>query len=324
MKAILITQNIKDKNKAYKNNTLGSVVIGLPNRFFGNQLVINKYKDLEHLHAPDGWFPVAEKQLITSHQRYGVIEFDADNLQFVYPIIDFTSQEIEDFEQSKIDDLPTLAMLFASEIGIFPDRSIDLQIDQIEIFKPNEKVYHLLGNPLFKEYYKDQDCVCRLEYIKKYQDLTHEGITKTEFIGTCTKFIFYKDEARLIFDEKTKITKSFSLVPTNITDQANQVVDVLWYSADRGALLRNERYKSEQVMKSFNPALYDLFIGLFGDFYLKYKDTGINTDILNAVLNATHEALDGQVMDDDKAVIFGQQETYPPLTVRGLIIIALP
>lgn len=235
-----------------------------------------------------------------------------------------TSEEIELFNQTQIDKSPTLVALYASEIGYSVNREIDIQIDQLEIFTPKEKVYHLLGYPLFKEYFKDDVCVCRLEYQKVYEDKTHEGITKNEFVGTKTVFKFYKDEAKQHFITKEKQTKTFALVPTTIHDENDNVIDVLWSSADREGLLRAERYKSEQVMKSFNPKLYQLFAALWNDLYMIYKETGENTELINSIQSHPLPKLDEEVEDDDKAIVFGQMEVYPPLTIRQLIINALP
>lgn len=328
-KAITITQEIKDKNPDFRNFGLGIKVFtnsNFPKRFNGVENVSGYYETKTHLHEQDGFWEV-ERLPLSENQKYGTIERKGTENKYHYPVIDLTQEEIDIKQQEAIDNMPTLASVYASEIGHGFSRDIDVQIDQVEVFKPKEKVYHLLGYPLYKEYYKDDVCVCRLEYSKIFEDRTHEDITKNEFVGTKTKFIFYKDESRELFVTKEKITKYFSLVPTTTLNENNEVIDVVWSSADREGLLRQERYKSEQVMKAFNPNLYALFIMLWQDLYMTYKETGRNTELIQAISTHTLPKLDEQVLDEDKAVVFsgmGINPPYPSLTIRELIISALP
>ncbi len=226
--------------------------------------------------------------------------------------------------QEALNAIPSLAAIYCDQLGISYGREIDIPIDHIEAFRPTEKVYHLLGYPIYKEYYFNDVCVCRLEYEKLYEERTHLGFSSNEFVGTKTRFVFYKDENRNQFAVKEKITKRFSLVPTVINDELSNPIDVIWSGADREGLMRSQRYKSEQVMKAFNPNLYQLFISIWESLYTTYKETGKNDDLIDSVSNYILPVLDTEVQDDDKLVIFGEMETYPSLTIRQLIIMALP
>lgn len=235
----------------------------------------------------------------------------------------WNEQDDQTAAANDIELMPTLSAQICDELGVEYGRDIDIQIDQIEAFKPTEKQYNLLGQSTSKEYYYQDKCVCRIEYERVFEDLEHEGFTSNEFVGIKRRLIFYKDENREYFKVKEQITKRFNLVPTLVKENI-LVTNVVWSSADRESLLRTERYKSEQVLKSFNPILYKVFIEIFGDLYMNYKETGDNTAIVSAIQSSLLVLLDSEVKDDDKEVIFGEMETYPELTIRELIIMALP
>lgn len=305
----------------------GKIIQGIPQiwnrKDTPNRETHGYHKLADSEHYKDGWRDLIEPSFDSTTQYLGLLYFDVDNDIFTWEVLDYTSEELAANNTLQIEIAPLLIEVYAKEIGAVYPRAVDIPIDLLEIFEPREKVYHLLGYPLFKEYYKDDVLVCRLEYERMFADLTHKGITKNEFIGTCTRFVFFKDVDGEHFETKEKVTKRFDLKPTEITDDNDLLIDVIWSSADREQVKRTQRYKSEQVMKSFNPDLYYLFIGLFGEKYSLYKETGIKDELIQDVQKYQLAKLDEQVMDEDKAVVFGPMETYPSLTIRQLIIQAL-
>ena len=51
------------------------------------------------VHESEGFFDVVTPSLNT-YQKLGDIFFDTPNLVFTYPVVDFTAEEIEDYEET--------------------------------------------------------------------------------------------------------------------------------------------------------------------------------------------------------------------------------
>ena len=240
-----------------------------------------------------------------------------------------TQEEIEQYEES----LPTLASEYANQNNFTHfDRDIDVPIDILEFFKSKEKVYNLKGEPVIKSYvYLDNTPICDIIYEKQFENKVEEGFTKNEFVSSNTIFRFYKKADKSLFKDKVIHSLPFNLVPTVIRDENNNVTDVLWSSVKREEVLRNERYKSEEVMKTFNPMLYKLFTQVFGDAWQRYKETGDKTQLVLELNNAPHvliatgvyldEKLQEQVSDEDK-IVLGLLPT-DSLTILELILDSL-
>lgn len=94
MKAINITQEIKDKNHYFKNYSLGIKIFStLPNRFNGVVNVISDYQGHTDKHETDGFWNI-EQLPLGEHQKYGAIEQKGSEKLYHYPLIDKTPEEI--------------------------------------------------------------------------------------------------------------------------------------------------------------------------------------------------------------------------------------
>lgn len=99
MKAIKITQEIKDKNARYKlsfveNNNVDSIVrIGFPNKFYVTEPVSGGYASRTDLHTADGWKDVIIPSYNTTTQYLGdIIESGND---FTYDVLNKSEQQIQ-------------------------------------------------------------------------------------------------------------------------------------------------------------------------------------------------------------------------------------
>ena len=94
MKAITITQQVKDNNRSFKSYPLGiKIFTTLPNKFCGTENVTGSYQNRTDLHEEDGFWNI-EKLPLGEHQKYGAIEQKGTEKLYHYPIIDFTEEEI--------------------------------------------------------------------------------------------------------------------------------------------------------------------------------------------------------------------------------------
>lgn len=223
----------------------------------------------------------------------------------------------------------TLAAKIARSYGIGNERDIDISIDKCEFFKPKEKVYNLKGEPVRKDYvYFDENdqeiLICSIFYSKTFNDVTTGAFTSNEFVGGKATFRFYVTEDQTVFKDKVVESLPFQLVPSEVKDENDVVTGYVYSSVKREEVLRGERYKSEQLMKTFNPPLYNMFTQVFNTEYVFYKETGDKSQLVAAliacVIPSIRAELDRQVHDDDKKVIFGDIDPLPSLTVQEMII----
>lgn len=209
-------------------------------------------------------------------------------------------------------------------------RDIDILLDTYEFFKAQEKQYSLKGEPLYKDYtYRvngEDKLACRISYHRQYEDKTLLGVTKNEFIGTYSRFTFYRDGCNY-HEEKILDTLNFELASTVIWEKdslgnnTEVVKDVLWANSKRNEILYDARHNADQKMAVFNPALYYLLTRLITEPYTRYKETGDKSDLVFALENSNIPALQSEVADDDK-IALGIPLEYP-MTVLQLILNAL-
>lgn len=101
MKIILVTQELKDKNKLFKNTEVGSYYTGIiPNKFWGIERIIGGYVGRTDLHKTDGWYDLVYPQP-SETEKLGERYFDAENEVYTYYVIPKTP---EDLEQEKIQE----------------------------------------------------------------------------------------------------------------------------------------------------------------------------------------------------------------------------
>ena len=95
MKALAITQNIKDHNPhiAFKDVGTCQIFTTLPNKFCGTENVTGSYQNRTDLHEADGFWDI-EQLPLGEHQKYGAIEQKGTEKLFHYPLIDKTPEEI--------------------------------------------------------------------------------------------------------------------------------------------------------------------------------------------------------------------------------------
>lgn len=96
MKAILVTQELKDNNTAFfSNNNVGTIVIKtIPDTFNGAENInAGGYKNRTDLQALDGWKDVINPSYNTQTQKLGSLIDGGD--VYTYEVIDLTAQEIE-------------------------------------------------------------------------------------------------------------------------------------------------------------------------------------------------------------------------------------
>lgn len=95
MKALYITQEIKDKNPSFRNYGLGLKTFNtLPSRFNGVENVGGYYSQRNDLHELDGFWSV-EKLPLGQYQRHGTLERKGNENLYHYPVIDFIQEEID-------------------------------------------------------------------------------------------------------------------------------------------------------------------------------------------------------------------------------------
>lgn len=95
MKALYITQEIKDRNPSFRNYGLGLKTFNiLPSRFNGVENVGGYYNQRTDLHKLDGFWSV-EKLPLGQYQRHGALERKGNENLYHYPVLDFTQEEID-------------------------------------------------------------------------------------------------------------------------------------------------------------------------------------------------------------------------------------
>ena len=93
MKAIKVTQTLKDKNIIFNNNVVGSIVIkNVPNKFYGTENFVGGYHLRDDLQLIDGWKDVISPTYNSETQKLGELILDDEN--YTYEVIDLTEQEI--------------------------------------------------------------------------------------------------------------------------------------------------------------------------------------------------------------------------------------
>jgi hypothetical protein len=240
-----------------------------------------------------------------------------------YDFFEFEKEEIERFQ-------PTIAkqILIDNNINLIPNRDIDILVDTYEFFRPKTKVYDNKGFPLHKDYVyinklNEEILVCRISYHKVYKNLELYGIVKNELVGLYSKFTFYRYNS-IYNEEKIIETQNFDLIPTVIFEKdangnsTEKVIDILWSSEKRNEILYEARKKVDQIMNTFNPALYNMLTGLFQQQYTRYLTFGDKTQLINDLISSQIPKLQEQVEDDDKIAI-GIPVNYN-LTILELII----
>ena len=145
---------------AKEENGIIKKYIDLPNSF-GE--VAGGYSTLSaERHNADGFY-IYEVPSITEHQKLTDIYFDAENEIFTHNVIDFTAEEIVDFERSKIPNTITrmnlkIQLLLRNIsidyiIGVINSLDSNIFSDiqkQIAIIKLNEAQYFERGNSDFQ------------------------------------------------------------------------------------------------------------------------------------------------------------------------------
>lgn len=95
MKALYVTQEIKDKNPDLRKYNLGLKIFNiLPSRFNGVKNVTGYYETRSDLHELDGFWDV-EKLPLGQYQKHGTLEQKDDLSLYHYPVIDFTQEETD-------------------------------------------------------------------------------------------------------------------------------------------------------------------------------------------------------------------------------------
>ena len=101
MKIILITQELKDRNKLFRNREVGSYYTGIiPNKFWGLERIIGGYAERTDLHKKDGWYDLVTPQP-AENEKLGRRYFDAENEVYTYHLIPKTE---EDLKQEKVSN----------------------------------------------------------------------------------------------------------------------------------------------------------------------------------------------------------------------------
>ena len=96
-KAILVTQELKDKNESFfSNNTVDTIVIKIiPDVFNGSENInAGGYKGRTDLQTIDGWKNLVQP-VIGENQKRGVLVLYAVNDVYTYTVVDLTDEEIQ-------------------------------------------------------------------------------------------------------------------------------------------------------------------------------------------------------------------------------------
>ena len=108
MKAITITQQLKDANqKLFNNFSVGSIrQMNIPNSFVSLNYNAGQrtdgYRTLDNsIHESDGFYDVVTPTVDPALERLGAIFFDVT--VFTYPIVPLTQQEQDDYQQAQED-----------------------------------------------------------------------------------------------------------------------------------------------------------------------------------------------------------------------------
>jgi hypothetical protein len=135
--AILVTQDLKDKNASFfSNNNVGTIVSKtIPDTFNGVENINGGgYRGRTDLQALDGWKEVVRPSYNTQTQRLGSL-IDGGNV-YTYEVIDLTAEEIEARLPSQISKLNF-------KIGLLTNHGITN--DQVQAF------FNTLEDPMQKE-----------------------------------------------------------------------------------------------------------------------------------------------------------------------------
>lgn len=94
MIAIIVTQEIKDRNDL--SAAVDSIYTqgDYPQKWWGTERIVGGYRNRTDLHEADGWRDVTQPTIGTNQKR-GAIFFDEANNVFSYEVIDLTPEEIE-------------------------------------------------------------------------------------------------------------------------------------------------------------------------------------------------------------------------------------
>lgn len=142
MRAIEVTQELKNKNDIFKNDDVGSIVKkNIPNRFNGVENIAGGYVFRDDLQEQDGWKDIVVPSYNSTTQKLGDLVLDGDN--YTYEVIDLTEQEIK---QAKINQAESERQLILQEEQIKLAENKIQEIDTTEDILANEAAFPLWAN----------------------------------------------------------------------------------------------------------------------------------------------------------------------------------
>lgn len=101
MKAIKVTQELKDKNKLFEKREAGFIHVGIPKVFHGAENIVGGYDSRTDLHDVDGWKTPITPAYDSATQRLGELYADA-NGAITYRVITKTPEDLAaEAEQKK-------------------------------------------------------------------------------------------------------------------------------------------------------------------------------------------------------------------------------
>jgi len=257
------------------------------------------------------------------------------NNDLIRPAFDkVTSTWIETITQEAIDSnkppeitiLETLCILN----GIPVQKATEIQYDNLSFLKPKEAVYGLKGEKIYKDYvFVEEDLsetlVVRQLYNTVIEEKTHEGITVDVITGLKKTIQFFKREESP--EEKFMYTLDFNVFPISTKNPVTGEDIVLYSSSKLEEFLENRRYKADNMLKSFNPNLYNWLYSAYGDLYLGYLKTGNSLNLISAFDNETDPTnlsiLNKIVEEQFLVILFGVMDVYPEISVKDLIVMNL-
>lgn len=206
----------------------------------------------------------------------------------------------------------------------------EIQFDNLSFLTAKEAVYGLKGTKLYKDYvYLNENgeeiTVIRQQYNVLSEERRLDGLSTQAIVGLNKVILFYKPTQSP--KEKVMKTLDFSVFPITTLNPVTGDPMLIYSSSKLEEFLEGQRYKADNMLKSFNPNLYNWLYFAYGDLYQEYLKTGNSSRLIKAFNTEADQfnisILDKVVEEQFLVMLLGDLPEYPVLKVKELIIMNL-
>ena len=95
MKAIKVTQDLKDKNKLFEKRAIGFIHSGIPKVFYNTENIVGGYDSRTDLHEIDGWKDIVSPETFNPETHKQTSELIENGETFTYRVVSKSPEELE-------------------------------------------------------------------------------------------------------------------------------------------------------------------------------------------------------------------------------------